>query len=120
MIINSHVHINTDKNYFFYNNYGIEHFLTEMNESNIDFALPMLNPKLSIFRCPNDCSMHCTILNSDITSGVNNNLNSCNCSNPKRHRVGIFEESEKLGYGEFSNDPAWGFTFYDLEKKKKL
>ena len=32
----------------------------------------------------------------------------------------FFEESEKLGYGEFSNDPAWGFTFYDLEKKKKL
>lgn len=96
MIINSHVHINTDKNYFFYNNYGIEHFLTEMNESNIDFALPMLNPKLSIFRCPNDCSMRCTILNSEITSGVNNNLNSCNCSNPKRHRVGIFEESDKF------------------------
>lgn len=32
----------------------------------------------------------------------------------------FFEESEKLGYGEFSNDSAWGFTFYDLEKKKKL
>ncbi len=92
MIINSHVHISTDENYFFYNNYGLQQFLTEMDDNNVDFALPTLNPKLSIFRCPNDCSMHCP----KTANSVNNNLNSCNCSNAKRHRIGIFEESEKL------------------------
>lgn len=92
MIINSHVHINTDEHYFFYNNYGIQRFLAEMDKSRIDFALPTLNPKLGIFRCPNDCSVHCP----QMIGIVNNNLNNCNCSNPQRHRVGIFEEDGKL------------------------
>lgn len=63
-----------------------------MDKSRIDFALPTLNPKLGIFRCPNDCSVHCP----QMIGIVNNNLNNCNCSNPQRHRVGIFEEDGKL------------------------
>lgn len=128
MIINSHVHLNTDTNFFFYNNYGIKRFLAEMRKNGINLAMPTLNPKVSIFRCPNDCSMHCSLVscnqytnNTGISSSplastshpnvsvipstlypnelqdtINNNLNNCNCSNPNRHRVGIFEQDGKL------------------------
>ncbi len=140
MIINSHVHLNTDTNFFFYNDYGIKRFLQEMQENGISLAMPALNPKVSIFRCQNDCSMHCPLLSckesiftghpnntgksiinsfssqsisqqrvSDLPCAlypivskpsmqnfVNNNLNDCNCTNPNRHRVGIFEEEGKL------------------------
>ena len=115
MIINSHVHINTDEHYFFYNNYGIQRFLAEMDKSRIDFALPTLNPKLSIFRCPNDCSVHCP----QMIGTANNNLNSCNCSNPQRHRVRIFEENGIAFYdGEISENAKrvvldfYGNNFY--------
>ena len=93
MIMNSHVHLNTDTNFFFYNDYGIKRFLAEMRENGIDLAMPALNHKVSICRCPNDCSMHCPQM--PVTS-INNNLDECNCSNPHRHRVGIFEESGNL------------------------
>lgn len=89
MIINSHVHVNTNKNYFFYHNYGLMQFLQEMHENNIDIAFPAINPKVGIFRCPNDCSMHCG-------KQVNNNLNNCHCKHPNRHRVSILEENASL------------------------
>lgn len=89
MIINSHVHVNTNKNYFFYHNYGLMPFLQEMQENNIDIAFPAINPKVGIFRCPNDCSMHCG-------KQVNNNLNNCHCKHSNRHRVGILEENASL------------------------
>ena len=93
MIINSHVHLNTDNKFFFYNDYGLNGFLVEMKQNGINIALPTLNPKLGIFRCPNDCSMHCP---QTPTTSINNNLNECNCSNPNRHRVGIFEGNANL------------------------
>ena len=117
MIINSHVHLNTDNNFFFYNDYGIKRFFAEMRKNGINLAMPTLNPKVSIFRCPNDCSMHCSLVsrnqytnNTGISSSplpstlylngsldiINNNLDECNCSNPHRHRVGIFEENGNL------------------------
>ena len=89
MIINSHVHVNTNKNYFFYHNYGLMKFLQEMHENNIDIAFPAINPKVGFFRCPNDCSMHCG-------KQVNNNLNNCHCKHSNRHRVGILEENASL------------------------
>lgn len=89
MIINSHVHVNTNKNYFFYHNYGLMQFLQEMHENNIDIAFPAINPKVGFFRCPNDCSMHCG-------KQVNNNLNNCHCKHSNRHRVGILEENASL------------------------
>lgn len=89
MIINSHVHVNTNKNYFFYHNYGLMPFLQEMQENNIDIAFPAINPKVGFFRCPNDCSMHCG-------KQVNNNLNNCHCKHSNRHRVGILEENASL------------------------
>ena len=61
MIINSHVHVNTDENYFFYKDYGIARLLQEMQENKIEMAFPTLNPKIEIFRCPRDCSMHCSL-----------------------------------------------------------
>lgn len=91
MIINSHVHINTNRNYFFYNDYVLERFLQEMQENNIDLAFPALNPKLEIFRCPNDCSMQC-VKQKKGESLINNNLNDCDCNYPNRHRTGIIEE----------------------------
>ena len=93
MIINSHVHVNTDENFFFYNDYGLERLLSEMKQNGIDVAFPSLNPKANIFRCPNDCSMHCTMLE---VAFKNNNLNKCNCTNPNRHRVCIVESGDKL------------------------
>ena len=89
MLINSHVHVNTNKNYFFYHNYVLMQFLQEMHENNIDIAFPAINPKVGFFRCPNDCSMHCG-------KQVNNNLNNCHCKHSNRHRVGILEENASL------------------------
>lgn len=89
MIINSHVHVNTNNNYFFYHDYGLIPLLQEMQENNIDIAFPAINPKVGIFRCPNDCSMHCG-------KQVNNNLNNCHCKHPNRHRVSILEENASL------------------------
>ena len=98
MIINSHVHVNTDENYFFYNDYGLKRFLTEMEQNGIDMAFPCLNPKIWFFRCPNDCSTTCpfTNLGSSGKPTVNNNLNNCKCEHPKRHRVCVTEENGKL------------------------
>lgn len=92
MIINSHVHVTTDKNYFFYNDYLLNRLIVEMASSDIDMAFPTLNPKLPFFRCPHDCSFSCLA-----TSGkTNNNLNNCNCNFPDRHRVCIHEKKGKL------------------------
>lgn len=121
MIINSHVHINPNENCFFYNSYGMKQFLTEMHSSGITMAFPTLNPKLEIFRCPNDCSFSCvkketnSIVNGELKKGdvsiqssefsknldsiavnnANNNLQNCNCSSPNRHRVCVEEKNGK-------------------------
>lgn len=98
MIINSHVHVNTDENYFFYNDYVLKRLLTEIEQNGIDMAFPCLNPKIGIFRCPNDCSMTCTftVLGASSQPTVNNNLNNCKCEHPKRHRVCVTEDGGKL------------------------
>ena len=59
MIINSHVHVNTNNNFFFYSNYTMERFIKELDENNVDVALPSLNPKVGELRCENDCSFFC-------------------------------------------------------------
>lgn len=92
MIINSHAHVNTDRNYFFYNDYDFYRLLEEMFTNKIDLVLPTLNPKLEIFRCPNDCSIACPSLNGR----TNFNLNNCSCTSPKRHRVCITEKKQKI------------------------
>ena len=89
MIINSHVHINPNENCFFYNSYGMKRFLEEMHSTGITMAFPTLNPKLEIFRCPNDCSFHC------VSKEINNNLQNCNCSFQNRHRVCVEEKNGK-------------------------
>lgn len=90
MIINSHAHVNTDGNYFFYNDYVLARFLEEMKQNGIDMAFPALNPKVGIFRCPNDCSMRCALV-----QGMNN-LNNCGCNHPNRHRTEIIEKDGRL------------------------
>lgn len=92
MIINSHVHVNTDENFFFYNDYGLAQVLDEMDKNGIDVAFPTLNPKLNIFRCLNDCSMQCPMLGFK----RNNNLNNCNCDYPNRHRVCVVGTDSEL------------------------
>ena len=104
MIINSHVHINPNENCFFYNSYGMKQFLTEMHSSGITMAFPTLNPKLEIFRCSNDCSFNCNIVNTKFSknsssiseNNANNNLQNCNCSSPNRHRVCVEKENGKV------------------------
>lgn len=92
MIINSHVHVATGNNYFFYNNYGLSQLVSEMISSGTDILLPTLNPKISFFRCPNDCSTSCP----EIKGGINNNLNNCDCNFPNRHRVCVHEKRNQL------------------------
>ena len=82
MIINSHIHFNTDENYFFFNTYTFKRFKEELDATKIDLAMPCLNPKIGILRCPNDCSLSCR----NFDSGINNNLQKCNCESPMRHR----------------------------------
>lgn len=84
-IINSHVHFNTTNDFFFYSDYTIERLISEMKNNGVDFALPCLNPKIGILRCPNDCSYSCKYSNST----PNNNLQNCNCKTPLRHRVKV-------------------------------
>lgn len=104
MIINSHVHINPNENCFFYNSYGMKRFLEEMHSTGITMAFPTLNPKLEIFRCPNDCSFNCNIGNTNFfknpssisENNANNNLQNCNCSSPNRHRVCVEERNGKV------------------------
>lgn len=94
MIINSHVHVNTDSNYFFYKYYTLERLLKEMDENKIDFSFPALNPKLNFLRCPNDCSMNCPFIVGN--QNRNDNLSTCNCIQPKRHRTVILEKDSML------------------------
>lgn len=84
MIINSHVHFNTNKDFFFYNDYNIKRLISEMNENNVDIALPCLNPKIGEMRCVNDCSWNC----NNCGNIVNNNLQYCSnqCVYRNRHR----------------------------------
>lgn len=100
MIINSHVHLNTDNNFFFYNCYTLGSFLGEMARSGIDISFPCINPKVDLYRCPNDCSINCRNSgdSSDCTGNnlkINNNLQFCPCSNPGRHRVVLLEHDGK-------------------------
>lgn len=92
-IINSHLHINSFScNCFFYNNYKFKQFLTEMDANGITYALPSLNPKLDIFRCPFDCSIDCPSCTS-----INNNMEGCtDCSSPKKHRTAIIDNNNSL------------------------
>lgn len=88
MIINTHVHVNTDSNFFFYNSYNIDMFIKEMVENKISFSLPCLNPKINIFKCPNDCANNCMI-NKDFESNMQNCIGKCKFSN--RHRTTIID-----------------------------
>ena len=54
MIINSHVHLNTSNNFFFYKDYTLAKFLGEMALARIDIAFPCINPKVELYHCPND------------------------------------------------------------------
>lgn len=92
MIINSHVHLATNNDCFFYNDYGMFQFVREMLSNGIHLSLPSLNPKLPVFRCPHDCSFSCPI----ISGKENNNLNKCNCNFANRHRVCIHEKKDKI------------------------
>ena len=85
MIINSHVHLNTSNDYFFYNDYCLKRFKEEMDETGIDITLPCLNPKVSKLRCYNDCSFFCN-------GKVNYNLQNCSCKQPMRHRPCVTSE----------------------------
>ncbi len=87
MIINSHVHCNPQSVCFFYNHYKLRNLISEMDSCGIDISLPSLNPKLDIFRCPNDCSYVCPF-----SDNVNNNMQNCvNCPSPKKHRTMIVD-----------------------------
>lgn len=92
MIINSHVHVNPDGKCFFFNDYDLNRLLEEMYINHIDIALPTLNPKLEIFRCPNDCSFACP----ELSGKINYNLENCNCFLPHRHRICINEKDWKI------------------------
>lgn len=92
MIINSHVHVNTDSNYFFYSDYTMKRFISEQAMNNIDIALACINPKIGKFRCPNDCSFSCSFLNGK----ENKDLQNCSCSSPKRHRTTIISDNDRL------------------------
>ena len=92
-IVNSHLHINPfSDNCFFYNDYSFEQFLHEMDKTGITIALPSLNPKLDIFRCPSDCSMTCPKCES-----INNNMENCaDCMYQNKHRTAIIENNNLL------------------------
>ncbi len=88
MIINSHVHVNTSGNFFYYPEYDLQQFLTEMQENRISIAFPSLNPKVDIFRCPNEETQH---LSSEKTI--------CKATHERakpQHRVAVFSSDNQL------------------------
>ena len=88
MIINSHVHVNTSGNFFYYPEYDLQQFLTEMQENRISIAFPSLNPKVDIFRCPNAETQH---LSSEKTI--------CTATHKRakpQHRVAVFSSDNQL------------------------
>lgn len=126
MIINSHVHVNTNNNFFFYSNYTMERLIKELDENSVDVALPSLNPKVGELRCRDDCSFSCRKCNYMI----NNDLQNCsgNCSRNNRHRV--FVDSEKELYRlkcktcgkviiEEKQDPLRKYNIELMEQAKK-
>ena len=124
-IVNTHLHINPfSSNCFFYNDYSFVQFLYEMNSAGITIALPSLNPKLDIFRCPFDCSITCPKCES-----VNNNMENCtDCDHPQKHRTAIIERGDNLAiYCKTCNnviytgtDPVRKYNIEILEKTRNF
>ncbi|MDO5556014.1 MAG: amidohydrolase family protein [Clostridia bacterium] len=58
MIIDTHSHLNTSTNgFYFFNGLSISNFVSSYPD---DYkAIVCLNPKISEFSCPNDCTQHC-------------------------------------------------------------
>lgn len=88
MIINSHVHVNTSGNFFYYPEYDLQQFLTEMQENRISIAFPALNPKVDIFRCPNAETQH-----------LSSEKPICTATHKRakpQHRVTVFSSDNQL------------------------
>ena len=88
MIINSHVHVNTSGNFFYYPQYDLQQFLAEMQENRISIALPTLNPKVDIFRCPNAETQH--------LSGEKPICTATHKRAKPQHRVAVFSSDNQL------------------------
>ena len=88
MIINSHVHVNTSGNFFYYPEYDLQEFLAEMQENRISIAFPALNPKVDIFRCPNEETQH-----------LSSEKPICTATHERaklQHRVAVFSSDNQL------------------------
>ncbi len=91
MIINSHVHVNTLGNYFYYPDYNFNRFLEEMHKNKIDIAFPALNPKLELFRCPNSSK---DSNNFKEHGGINSSIELKGSSN--KHRIQVVEKNNHM------------------------
>lgn len=81
MLINTHVHVNTDNRYFFYPQYTLQALLEDVKHNSISMAFPCLNPKLDVYLCPNDCAHFCK-------ARKDHHLELCtSCKKKERHRT---------------------------------
>lgn len=85
-IIDTHMHINLNCNSGYYRNKKIEEYNKTIENTNIAFFIPSINPKTTIFSCDKDCSNECEILSNkkEIVCPVN-------CNKRNRHRVKIVD-----------------------------
>lgn len=91
MVIDTHCHLNIDNTeFYFHNGHSVSSLIKGMDKNKIDKAIVCLNPKISDFVCPNDCTKNCPIY------GVNHNVELCegkNCRFEDIHTVTVEDSS---------------------------
>lgn len=96
-IIDSHMHIGFDCNKDYYADKNFEVYLQEIKDSNIEYFIPSVNPKIKMFTCPNDCSNNCQVL-------IDSEEKVCpvDCLDRDRHRVRIVDglQGDLIAYCE--------------------
>ena len=125
MIINSHIHVATNPNdYYFYSDFGYRQLLADCKSNHVDICLVCINPKLAILQCPKDCSFYCPISKFK----PNRNLQNCpnSCAYKAKHRMevqdaGIFCKTCGNLLWDFScMDPLRLFNIALIEQTKAM
>ena len=85
-IIDSHMHIGFDCNKYYYEEKDFYAYLKEIKDSKIKYFIPSVNPKITLFICPKDCSNNCKELETK-----NEKVCPVECLDRDRHRVRIVD-----------------------------
>lgn len=124
MIINTHIHMATNNQYYFYPHFQLRQLLKDIKLNAVSICLVCLNPKLSLLQCPRDCSSTCPITYFK----QNHNLQNCSSSCPykNKHRIQVREEGifcktcGNLIWDISKVDPLRAFNIALIEQTKPM